>query len=382
MDYTMEEHMKKILIMAKSLGGGGSEVALIELLNKIDYTNYDVTLALLDRDDEYASRLNQKVKIIYIEFKRSVYHKLVSMYSFLSKVLKKLKVNRYIHYYDWLFDKVSTDIGGGYDIALDFYGYGYFLTGYLAEKVEAKRKATWLHAEIMPWMRNVERYLSKYCKVCCVSKAVYCTFIKEFPKAADKAEVIYNVIDTDRIKRLSQEPITDKLDGTFNILTVGRLHNEKGYDIAIRAARLLCEANIDFKWYAIGAGSEHKKLQKLVKQYNLENKFIFLGRRDNPYPYMTKCDLYVQPSRHEGYGITIVEARVLKLPILASDIPPIREQIHDGKTGYLVELKDADLANKIRKLYMDRSLMDTVVDGLRHEIIDFKNEIEKIYAIC
>ena len=73
----------------------------------------------------------------------------MSMYSFIAKVLKKLGVNAYIHYYDWLTDRVTTDLDGEYDLALDFYGYSSFLTALIANEVNARRKATWLHDEDM-----------------------------------------------------------------------------------------------------------------------------------------------------------------------------------------------------------------------------------------
>lgn len=370
--------MKKLLIMAKSLGGGGSEVALIELINKIALTEYEVTLALLDKDNEFVHRLKTPVNIVTIDFKKTYQHRLVSMYSFVAKVLKKLCVNKYIHFYNILFDSVMTNFEEEYDIAIDFYGYGYFLTGFLAKRIKAKKKATWLHDEKVIWFKNVEQYANEFDKIFGVSIAVKDSFITSYPKFKDKTDVFYNTIDVQNIKQKSEEDIEVEFDSSFNILTVGRLTEQKGYDIAIQAASIMRKKGIEFKWYSIGQGKDKTKLTKEIKKQNLENHFFFLGRKENPYPYMKQCDLYVQPSRHEGYVITLVEARVLNLPIVASDIPSSREQIQDGYNGYIVSLTPDQLANKIIQIYEDKKKISFVINNLKNEKIDFSKEIKKL----
>lgn len=376
-----DDNLKKILILAKSLGGGGSEVALIELLNAIDITQYKISLILLDKDEEYINRLNREINTIFINFKKPIYHKLVSMYSISGKVLKKLCINKYVPFYEWLFNKITNDFSDVYDIAIDFYGYGYFLTGLLANKVKAKRKATWLHDESIPWTNNIEKYYDKIDQICCVSKAVRNAFILKYPQEAKKALVVYNVIDVNRVKNLSMQSVADNFDDTFKIVTVGRLHWQKGYDIAIKSARILKDKGLEFKWYVIGNGNEKRKLKKLVKKNSLEGEFIFLGSRQNPYPYMKKCDLYVQPSRHEGYVITLVEARILGIPILSSNIESAKEQIINGKNGYLVSLNPEDLSQKIKYLYEHRDALALVSNNLKQENINFEMELEKIYNL-
>lgn len=373
--------MKKVLIMSKALGGGGAEVALIELLNKMSVDEYDITLALLDDDTEYASRLTRKVKIIKIIFANCIAEQLVSMYSFPAKILKKLSVNRIIPYYDMLFDSVLTKFDEEYDLALDFYGYGYFLTGFMAERIKAKKKATWLHDEKIYWFKSVERYVPYYSKIYGVSQAVRDSFCKKYPGWAGKTEVFYNVIDVGTIIKKSKQ-ITERMqEGHFNILTVGRLTEQKGYDIAIHAAALLKQRQIDVCWYAIGAGRDEKKLKALARKCGVEDTFIFMGRQDNPYSYMTQCDLYVQPSRHEGYVITLVEARVLTLPIVTSDIPSAREQIEDGVNGYIVPLNAKSVADKIEQLYKNPKLIETAVNKLKATHIDFSGELEKLQQL-
>lgn len=373
--------MKELLIMAKSLGGGGSEVALIELINALPEELYNITLVLLDTDNEYAYRLKKNVNIVQLTFNSSFAKSLVSMYAFPAKVLKKLSVNSFIAYYDFISNCVTNVFEKTYDIAIDFYGYGSFVTAFLATKIQAKKKATWLHDEKPYWMKSVQKYLCEYDKIYGVSQAVVDAFCREYPHYKDKAAVFYNVIDIEEIKRKSEQDEIIPFKESFNIVTVGRLTEQKGYDIAIKAASILKKRKINFVWYAIGGGRDEKKLKKLVEKYCLENQFVFLGRKKNPYPYMKHCDLYVQPSRHEGYVITLVEARALCLPILSSDIPSAREQIQDGINGYVAELSAEDLADKIEYLYNNPSQRKKTVEYLKEHPIDFSTELLKLEII-
>lgn len=373
--------MKELLIMAKSLGGGGSEVALIELINALPEELYNITLVLLDSDSEYAYRLKKKVNIVQLTFNCAFAKSLVSMYAFPAKVLKKLSINYYIPYYDFIADSVINVFEKTYDIAIDFYGYGSFVTAFLATKIQAKKKATWLHDEKLYWIKSVQNYLDKYDKVYGVSQAVVDAFCREYPHYKDKATVFYNVIDIEEIKRKAEQDAVIPFKDGFNIVTVGRLTEQKGYDIAINAASILKKKKIDFVWYAIGSGRDEEKLKKLVEKYHLEDQFVFLGRKDNPYPYMKYCDLYVQPSRHEGYGLTIVEARVLGLPIVVSNIRPLAEQIQDGINGYVAKLSGEALADKIEYLYHNPSQREKTVAYLKEHPLDFSTEMLKLETI-
>lgn len=371
--------MKKILIMAKALGGGGAEVAMIELLNQLDYSEYQIKLVLLDNDREYQYRLKKKIEIEQIRFRSGFAERMVSMYSFTAKVLKKISFNHFLPYYDRIFDKIENVFDEEYDIALDFYGYGYFLTGFLAKRIKAKKKATWLHDEKMDWLKNTDRYLSAYDKIFCVSQAVADAFVKKYPDLKSKVEVFYNVIDITAIIEKSKETIPLEFDNnTFNILTVGRLTEQKGYDIAIQAAAIIKSRGLNFRWYAIGMGRDEAKLKAMAEKYGISSQFIFLGRKDNPYPYMANCSLYVQPSRHEGYVITLVEARALAVPIVSSDIPSLKEQIQHGVNGYLTKLSPEKLSEEIMDIYKHPEKREKVVTYLRENKIDFSNEIHKI----
>lgn len=371
--------MKELLIMAKSLGGGGSEVALIEFINALSSELYNITLVLLDKDEEYAYKLKKPINVIQIAFKNQVSQSMVSMYAFPAKALKKLSINKYVSYYDKILDCVTNEFNEVYDMALDFYGYGSFTTAFVAKKIKAKKKATWIHDENMYWLKSVNKYFLNYDAIFCVSEAVRNTFCRIYPEQSSKATTFYNILDSEDIKKKAQQKTESLFDEkTFNIVTVGRLTAQKGYDIAIKTAKNLADRNVDFMWYIIGEGRDRRKLEMMSRKQGLSNKVVFLGAKKNPYPYMKSANLYVQPSRHEGYGLTVAEARILELPIVASNIPPFKEQIINGINGYIVELGDVALADEIEALYRNPEKMNVVVEYLKNNPLDFTADLKKL----
>ena len=134
---------------------------------------------------------------------------------------------------------------------------------------------------------------------------------------------------------------------SIKIVTVGRLSWEKGQDIAIESARIMKEKDIKFVWYFIGDGPSYTELHGLTKKYGLEKQVIFLGGMKNPYPYIKKCDIYVQPSREEGYGMTVAEAKLLQRAIVITDFLTAGEHIQNGENGYIVPINQSELALKI-----------------------------------
>ena len=370
--------MKKMLIVAKSLGGGGSETAMIEFINHLSSKKYDLSLLLLDKDDEYKYRLNKKVKLNYIQFDNSFYHSLASMYSLPGKVIKKAHINKNIGIYD-LLAKHTQAPSEKYDLAIDFYGYGAFTTAYLALKVNASHKAVWLHDEQMPWVVNSQRYFDEIDKICCVSQAIKMSFDKQYPKYASKSLVIYNVIDKKRVVDRGNEGYPEELNPKdFNIVTVGRLTEQKGYDVAISSAAVLKNKGLKFHWYGVGDGRDRERLEKQIIRDDVSDVFTLLGRRDNPYVYIKAADLYIQPSRHEGYSVAVTEARILKKIIIASNIPSNVEQIEEEKNGLVCELNAKSLADTIEKVYSDSALREKLQVNIEKDEIDFDSESSKI----
>ena len=126
---------KKIIIVAQSLSGGGTEVALTEFINHLAIDKFDVTLLLVDKNTDFIDRIKRDIKIHYLAFDNNIYHNLVSMNAVEGKVIKKALLNKKIKIYDKILPHVNSSVFKfRYDLAVDFYGYGSFTTAIVAKK--------------------------------------------------------------------------------------------------------------------------------------------------------------------------------------------------------------------------------------------------------
>lgn len=378
--------MSKILVLGRTMDMGGTEVAMVALLQKLAEHHEDVTLLLVEKRGVLLERIPKEIKVrqmVWNKKSNPAFERIVgkretkqerSWYArglgvFLVRVVAGKK--RFGKLYDRILQCVEAE-SEAYDLVFDFFGFGSLTTAYGAEKTTGRKKAVWFHGENLWWLYKTKDYIPAYDKIYCVSEPVQKQVVARFPEFADRTEVLLNFIDVKQVQKRSEEPLQDPLyTGKLKFLTVGRVSEEKGYDYAIKITAELKKRGLAFKWYIIGDGRDRKKLCAMAKEYQVEQEIVFLGMRENPAPYVKQCDLYLQPSRHEGYPITIVEARSLHKVIIASDIPSIREQIRDGENGYLCSLDVMQFADKIQKVLADEKQREKIVQNLCAETIDF-----------
>lgn len=384
--------MIKLLILTSSFAMGGTEAALNSLLNKLDKEKYEVIVLSITEEGPMLDGVPDWVTLRQLNFSDPKYRIFVSgrkektdnMKVLLAKVQKKFWYQIYKEsaehnlFYEKIMEFTEED-PEEYDLMLDFHGYGYFLTAYGVKKVRAKKKAMWIHDENVWWLYKIASFLPEYDQIFCVSKAVRDSFINKYPQYQANTQVFYNLTDTERIQRKAEEPFHDeRYTGDLKLLTIGRMENQKGYDIGLAAAEILKKRGLRFQWFFMGDGNLREWIQKEIRDKNLEDCVILLGKCKNPYPYIRNCDYYIQPSRHEGYATTILEARVLKKIIVASDIPSNREQIISGVNGYLEQLDGQAFADRIQRLIQDPEENKKIVENLENEKIDFTGEIAKL----
>lgn len=379
--------MKKILFITKSMGSGGTEVSLLNLLKKI-HNEYDITLAVLKKEGIYINDIPENVKIIEIyndelkridnEFLFDKKHFLSSLNLVILKILKRLNI-RFIYAYQL---RKLKKMDFTYDIAVDFHGYGYFGTPFIIKKVNAKRKFMFVHDEKIDWIKKVKKELPKFDEILCVSNSCKKQLEKEYGNLIKEAKMCRNIIDIEKIKKMSQEKSNVKFETVTNLLTIGRLEYQKGYDILIEIAKKLKNNNVKFNWYIIGQGSLESEINKCLDENDLKEEVVLLGMQKNPYPFIDMCDIYVQPSRHEGYGIAIAEARILNKPIIATKLECIEEQIINNQNGLLCNLDSEEFYQKIQLLINDDDKKNELIQNLKKQSNidnnDFKNIVEEI----
>ena len=364
--------MKKILILSRRMDIGGVEISLLNLLKSFDYSKFDVTLLLQEKKGVLLEKIPREVSIKEMHFKRKEYLKLVQLdvHLALFKELKfKILAAKCKHasgdnpFFYKALDYCTADLEE-YDVAIDYHGYGYFTTIFMVNKVKAKKYATFIHDDKIDWMENLRSIRQKIDYYFCVSKACESRIKEKYPDLSNKTKLFYNIVDINKIKHLSEEPQTDIANDTENVLvTVGRLEWQKGYDFLLEVAELL-KKHIDYCWYIIGNGSWMERLRKNIKVKGLTHHVFLLGAKENPYPYIKRADVYVQTSRHEGYGLAVCEARILCKPIVSTDLPCIREQIINGVNGYLGEFVDTEFAKLLYKLLSFTNLLKHLANPL------------------
>ena len=169
----------------------------------------------------------------------------------------------------------------------------------------------------------------------------------------------------------------DKFDG-IKIVTVGRLSREKGQDLAINALLKLKQDGYKVRWYCVGEGNARDEYEKLIKEKNLEGNFILLGANPNPYPYIKKSDIYVQTSRHEGYCLTLAEAKCLCKPIVTTNFIGAYEQIKNKINGFIVNQNEDDIYEKIKFIIDNNYIRDKFISNLNNTKLNTVNNVNKL----
>ena len=191
---------------------------------------------------------------------------------------------------------------------------------------------------------------------------------------------IYDIINPNTIRSLAQKEITETFPHTsLSLLTVGRLVKPKGYDLLLQAASILKNRNIQFTWYIIGEGPEKTFIEHEIQINALKNNVFLLGLKENPFPYMKTCDIYVQTSKFEGFGMTIAEAKILNKPIISTNYPVIYNILQDKVNGLIVDMTGEALANGIQSLSRNQDLKEFLIKNLQNEEnITYKTEYLKL----
>ena len=393
--------MKKILFMCINMNIGGTEKALLTMLNEMDRRKYDITLFMLEEHGGFLNQIPDGVKIMYFkEYKtlkkfinnppqlvakeliknRKVISGLSILFIYIiSKLIKDISI-----YYKYILRNVDI-VNDEYDIAIAYAGPMDFISYFVTNKIKSKKRIQWIHFDITKIGFNInfaKRIYDKFDKVFVVSNEGKDKLINFLPSLKDKTEVFFNIISCKMIEKMSYEGegFSDDFDGT-RILTVGRLSKEKGQDLIIPVLKKLKENGYKVRWYCIGDGPAKKEYEKLVDKLNIKDDFIFLGSKLNPYTYMKECNIYVQPSKHEGYCITLGEARCFNNPIVTTNFTGANEQIDDEKIGLICDISEWEIYKSIKRLLDDRELYEKLKENLDNVIVNSSKEIDKLYKI-
>ena len=358
--------MNKIIFGITGLTIGGAERVLVDLANKLSY-DYDITIFTIYPKGELEKELNENVKL------KSLYNKPYKELSKLGqKVLAPLKV---------LLLKKSIykkNIKNDYDVEIAFLEGP--ITRLFSVKNEKVRKIAWIHNDIsLVFGQGVkskikkhldEKVYDKYNDLVFVSKDNLDKFNKTYTNlkiSEGHKKVIYNYIDKERIIKKSNENIYVSFDkNSINFVTVARLVYQKGIDRLIKVHKKLIESGYKHNFYIIGDGPEKEKLEKLIKENNVDETFHLLGQKENPYPYVKQADYFCLLSRFEGYGMALEEAKILGKDIVITDTAA-REAVDKYSNKIILENTEEGIYNGLLE----------VLENNKQEGINRENEEKK-----
>ena len=382
--------MKRILFVMMSLQSGGAEKSLVNLLNEMNPQKYEIDLLLFRKTGTFLSQVPSYVHICNIPAEINKLYGNISQAGNLlgTKIIGTLaaKVHestpgaragyRWEHYYTKKIPMLTKQ----YDVAFAY------ITGetmfYTVEKVQANRKICFVHNDYKTANHPKKydyRYFEKLDGIASISKLCCDVLEEEFPEFSDKIWCIENITSSAVIKKRAVEFVPKEITGTNNILSVGRLMSQKGFDLAISAASILKKRNMDFHWYIVGDGELRKDLENQIENEGLQSEFTILGIKENPYPYIKACTIFAQTSRYEGKSVVLDEAKILAKPIVVTNYATVNDQIIDRREGIVVDMTPEGIANGIAELLGNKQLRKSLENYLSLHEYGNQREIEKYY---
>lgn len=393
----------RIFIAIHYLELGGAEISLIGLLNAIDISRYDVDLFIYSHRGELMKMIPSGVHVLpeikeYAQIERPIKEVLKQggWKIVLARLWAKYRFSQYakknnlkdgaaiLHYISESVMPFLPDLTkyGEYDLAVSFL----IPHDIVLKKVRAKKKIAWIHTDYTRISVNVDKELpiwSKFDKIVSISPDVTTAFLKVFPSLSNKIIEINNVLSPFFVRERAEEfsPSLLQEQGRINLLSVGRYTVAKNYDNVPDICKRIREEGHNVYWYIIGYGGGEALIRSRIKEAGMEDYVILLGKKENPYPYMKVCDIYVQPSRYEGNSVTVREAQILGKPVVITNYLTAKSQIKQGVDGVIVPLENESCAKGIIEFIENKDLQKKIIDYLQTHDYGNEKEIEKIYSL-
>ncbi|MEQ2455822.1 glycosyltransferase [Flavonifractor hominis] len=376
---------KRILIVSHALELGGAERSLIGLLHALSPQRCQVDLFLLRHEGELMGDIPPHIRLLpevaaYTVLARPmkdtlreghllltaarVFGKLAAgVYSRRHRYTESMVALEYSHKYTCPFmPAIQPEVE--YDLAISFLTPHYFVW----KKVRARKKAAWIHTDyeaIQIDTASEEKMWSAYDAIVSISEQCTRGFLSRFPALCSKIVRIDHMLAPAWIRAQA-----DKCDvsgemcrGVEKLLSVGRFCHAKNFDNVPDICRRLRALGRDVHWYLIGFGGDEELIRSKITEAGMEEHVTILGKRENPYPYMKACDLYVQPSRYEGNCVCVHEAQILGKPVVIADYATSASQLRDGVDGIIVPMDNEGCAQGIATVLADEALRKRIVAG-------------------
>ena len=355
--------MIKILFLINTLGGGGAEKVLVNLVNNMDYSKFDITVETMFDDGVNAKLLNKEIR--YISKKALCPRGIAQIFRFFSsKQLFKFFIG-----------------DEKYDI-LVAYMHGAPVKVISGCTDKHTKKISWLHngnpatgTFFKFWFseKNAIKVYEKLDAVVGVSNSVSKAF-SDYTKISENIITVYNTNDVKKIIDLSAEK-AEKDKSVIDIMSVGRISHEKGYLRFFEVCNKLKKEYREIKVTVIGSGEEENELRTLVEKNNASDWFILTGFQCNPYKYLANADLFVCPSYVEGLSTAVTEAIILGIPSVSTDVSGAKEILgENNEYGIVVDNSEEGLFNGMKMMLSDIQIREDYREKANKRAEFFKTE--------
>lgn len=340
--------MTKILFLIRDLGQGGAEKVLVNLVNNMDATKFDISVIAL-----FGGGVNEQFLAPHIHF-RSIWKHSLPGNSHLMKILSPKQLHKLC-------------VKEHYDIEVSY------LEGPSARVISGcphkdTKLVSWIHTEFLSQkalsspFRSKKEALACYRKfhyTVCVSRNVLARF-QELTDIRDNCSVLYNTVESQKIRTLSQTdlPFTQAFEG-IRMIALGTLKEVKGFDRLLRVMHRLMTEGYAFHLYLLGIGPLENDLKAQIQDLGLTDHVTMPGYEVNPYRYIGQCDLFLCSSHTEGFSTAATEALILGTPVCTVEVSGMKEMLGDhNEYGIVTENTEDALYMGIKKLLDDPKLLE------------------------
>lgn len=384
---------KKALFCIENFQQGGINKALENLLSLYDREKLDIGLFVVNQENgpykelftpllKYKSDSRLQAYCTYLSKHKGLEKYLLLGLKAYRKLLTKLGRDPFKKRLGKYAKKIEKD---SYDCVIAF------AEGYITEFVSHIKvhKAAWIHIDYKRYLDymgspNEKNIYESFDNIVIPSNFSAKSFEEVHPDLSDRIYVIPNALNTTEVKEKAQA--TADLDKRFNtsqftIISIGRICYEKRFYEIPHIAKDLLDNGVNFKWYIIGDGSEAETstLYNAIKEFGVENTVIPLGRKDNPYPYIARCDLLVSTSLSETFSYVVFEAKSLGVPVVVADFGTAPEILHENE-GVISPI--CNIADTVSSLYHNKCRIEFLKNNLKDYHYNNELILNKLYYIC
>lgn len=339
--------MKRILFLIHDLGVGGAEKVLVNLVNHLDRSEFDITVIAL-----FGGGVNERFLAPHIKF-RTVFPRNIPGNSKLMKLFTPELLHRFC-------------VKEHYDIEVSY------LEGPSARIISGcpdadTKLVSWIHVELhteekvsRPFrgVEEAQKCYGRFDHTVCVSEYVKRDF-SSLIKLEKPCTVLYNTVESDEIIALAEESSEEAFEANMIHLTaVGKICTQKGIDRLLRIMKRLVAEQYPVKLHLLGVGPYEEEAGRFLADNGMEDTVVFHGYQTNPYKYVKKCNLFVCASHAEGFSTAATEALIVGTPVCTMEVSGMKEMLgENNEWGVVTENDEEALYQGIKRLLDDPVLL-------------------------